>query len=182
MPLFRSRNKEYEKAARLLSDGKTERAIEMFREIIKADPLDTNSMVALAVALLEKQENPKIASPDTEEALALLDRAASIEPQDPVPIFNKGVFYRKLGMHQEALEAFEMALEVEERQPLAILHMAEIHYELENWEEAIELARLALTRDPGLEYALSWVRDAMIKAGQLEDTINDIRRAKSKEN
>ncbi|MBD3406065.1 MAG: tetratricopeptide repeat protein [Candidatus Lokiarchaeota archaeon] len=180
MPLFRKRNKEYDKAARLLSEGKIEESIEMFRDIIRADPNDSNSMVALAVALLEVQDDPKRTSEETEEALILLDKAAKLAPDDPVPIFNRGVFYRKLGMYQEALAAFQTALEIEERQPLAVLHMAEIHYELENWEQAIDLARVALTRDPGLEYALTWVRDAMIQAGQLEDAINDIKRAKQK--
>ena len=48
--------------------------------------------------------------------------------------------------------------------------MAEINYELAHWEEAVELARMALVRDPGLEEALSWVPDAMRKAGLLEVT------------
>lgn len=178
VPVFgRSKDIEYEKAARLLANGSTQEAIERLREIVSKKPNHTNARVSLAVALMQAQDEPAIDSPLTIEALEQLDTAASLAPDDPVPYFNKGVLLRDLREFDKALRSFEIALEIEERLAPAILHMAEINYELENWEKAIELARLALIRDPGMEGSMGWVRVAMRKAGLLDDEGNVIDKA-----
>jgi len=177
MPIFgRSKDVEYEEAARLLNDGKAAEAITKLRLIIEKKPDHTNAYITLAVALMEIQEKPTRDSPQTVEALALLDTAANLNRNSPVPHFNMGVMLRNLGLLEEALMSFEKALEREERQPLAIVNMAEINYELERWEDAVRLAKLALIRDPGLESAMGWVRVAMRKAGMLDHDGNVIHR------
>jgi tetratricopeptide (TPR) repeat protein len=93
-----------------------------------------------------------------------------------VPPFNTGVCLRKVGELKMALENFQRALKLEKKQPLALLHIAEINYELGNWETAIEYARMALMRDPGVEGALGWVKDAMRNAGRLDDAGNPIQK------
>jgi tetratricopeptide (TPR) repeat protein len=165
MPFSRRKiDTDYEQAAKLLADGNYRESIDVLRQIISKSPRHTNAMVSLAVALIEQQDTPEKDSPLTEEALGLLDKAAAQAPRDAVPLFNKGVCLRDLGMLEEALVSFQAALDIEKRLPLAILHMAEINYELGRWEESIELARLALIRDPGLEGSMEWVRDAVSKA------------------
>jgi tetratricopeptide (TPR) repeat protein len=177
MPLFRrSKDKEYEAAARLLANGNTAHAIDVLEKIVELNPDHMNAHVSLAVALMEVQENPTVDSPQTIEAFAHLDTAANLDPNNPVPVFNMGVTQRNLGLLEESLVSFEKALEIEDRQPLAILHMAEVNYELERWEEALRLAKLALVRDPGLEESMGWVRVAMRKAGMIDDDGNVIRR------
>lgn len=131
-------------------------------------------MTTLGVALLEIQGDARWEDPRTQEAFRLFDRASEINPKDPIPLFNKAVSLRNLGRLEEALEVFQQVLDIEERLPLAILHMAEINYELEQWEKAIELARLALIRDPGIGEALTWVKEAMRKAGYLDEEGNVI--------
>jgi len=162
----RNEDSEYEQAATLLANGKIEQAIGRLRDILANTPSHTNAMVSLAVALIEAQDTPDRENPSTREALDLLDKAASTASKDPVPLFNKGVCLRNLGMLEEALTAFQTALDREKRQPLAILHMAEINYELGRWDRAVQLARLALVRDPGFEEALGWVPDAVSKAAR----------------
>ncbi|MGY5875532.1 MAG: hypothetical protein RTU30_07285, partial [Candidatus Thorarchaeota archaeon] len=103
MPLFRRKDKDYDDAARLLSDGNVREAVDGLREILRGNPYHTNAMVTLAVALLEIQEYLDRESPRTLEAFELLDKAAELLPGDIVPIFNKGVCQRKLGLHEEAL-------------------------------------------------------------------------------
>jgi len=175
VPIFeRSKDTEYEQAARLLANNDTFAAIERFREIISKKPDHINARVSLAVALMHAQDEPKPDSPFTIEALEQLDTAASLAPEDPVPYFNKGVLLRDLKQFDKAIRCFELALDIEERLAPAILHMAEINYELENWDKAIELARLALIRDPGMESSMGWVRVAMRKAGLLDDDGNVI--------
>jgi tetratricopeptide (TPR) repeat protein len=177
MPLFgRSKNQDYQKAARMLHDGKANDAIAELRSIIEKEPGHVNSHVTLAVALMQVQEQPTRDSPQTIEALAHLETAAKLDLKDPIPYFNMGVMLRSLGQREESLVAFEKALEREDRQPLALANMAEINYELERWDEAIRLARLALIRDPGLESSMGWVRVAMRKAGLLDHDGNVIQR------
>jgi tetratricopeptide (TPR) repeat protein len=175
VPLFgRSKDKEYEQAARKLADGQIQEAIDLLRNIISKRPDNRNARITLAVALMQAQDKPDKDDPLTMEALQQLDTAAKLNPDDPVPYFNKGVLLRNVGLLDDALRSFEVALDIEERMALAILHMAEINYELERWEKAIELARLALVRDPGLEGSMGWVRIAMRKAGMLDDDGNPI--------
>ncbi len=172
--LRRKSDKRYKEAARLLSDGRASEAISILKEILQQDPKHSNALTTLGVALLEIQGNAKWDDPGTQEAFRLFDRAAEINPKDPVPLFNKAVSLRNLDRLEEALEVFQQVLDIEERLPLAILHMAEINYELGRWEKAIELARLALIRDPGIGEALSWVKEAMRKAGYLDEDGNVI--------
>ncbi len=175
MPLFkRSRDKEYELAARKLAEGQIREAIDLLRDILSKRPDNKNAKITLAVALMQAQDKPSKDDPLTIEALQQLDSAAMMNPDDPVPYFNKGVLLRNIGLLEEALRSFEIALDIEERMALAIVHMAEINYELKRWEKAIELARLALVRDPGLEESMGWVRIAMRKAGMLDDDGNPI--------
>jgi tetratricopeptide (TPR) repeat protein len=170
----RKKDIEYREAARKLADGNPKDAIDQLRNILEEKPKHVNAMVTLAVALIQVQKSPALESAETGEAMRLLDKAGEMRPKDPVPVFNKGVCLRDLGLLEEALESFEAALKLEKRLPIAIVHMAEINYELERWEDAVHLARLALIRDPGLEEALGWVPDAMTKAGYLDDEGNVI--------
>jgi len=175
VPIFgRSKDADYDEAARLLANNETLSAIDRLREIIRNKPDHTNARISLAVALMQVQDESDIESPRTIEALEQLDTAASLAPNDPLPYFNKGVLLRDLKEFDKALRSFEIALDIEGRLAPAILHMAEIHYELENWEKALELARLTLIRDPGMEGSMGWVRVAMRKAGLLDDDGNVI--------
>jgi tetratricopeptide (TPR) repeat protein len=169
MPIFgRKKDKEYQEAAKLLAEDRPREAAEKLTSFLEKHPNDINGIVTLAIALIHGQEEPDKDAPETQEAFALLDRAAELKPKDVVPVFNKAVCLRDLGMLEEALDQFDMALEIEDRLTLAILHKAEINYELERWQEAVELARLALIRDPGIESALTWVPKAMENAGMLD--------------
>ena len=177
MPIFgRSKDSDYRNAARMLNEGRVEDAITELKIIIEKNPEHLNAYITLAVALMEAQKDPKSDSVQTIEAFALLDTAAALDPENPLPHFNMGVMQRNLGLLEESLGSFEKALEREKRQPLAIANMAEVNYELQRWEEAVRLAKLALIRDPGLEGAMGWVRVAMRKAGMLDDDGNVINR------
>ena len=175
MPFFKKMNIEaYRAAARLLADGQTEIAIEKLREIIEEEPKHKNALIAMGVALIQIQEQPSIDNQQTTEAFEYLDKAASLSPKNPVAVFNKGVCLREIGMLHEALVQFDAVLAIEKKNPLSILHKAEINYELGNWREALKLAKLALARDPGLAGSMEWVKDAMKKAGLMDEEGNVI--------
>ncbi|MEM2141829.1 MAG: tetratricopeptide repeat protein [Candidatus Thorarchaeota archaeon] len=166
---FLKKNDCYNKAAQMLLESRLDEAITLLRGILEKDPTDYKATVTLAVSLMELQNPPRENSAETREALELLDRAIKDRPDDPVAVFNKGVCLRKLGNLEPALECFKAALELDEKLSIALLHVAEINYELERWNEAIEYARKALTRDPGFEHSLTWVREAIRKASARQD-------------
>ena len=172
----RKQDESYREAASLLAEGMAQDAIDRFREILMDKPNHYSSLIAMGVALIQVQETPSINDPRTDEAFRYLDQAASMDRKNPIPIFNKGVCLRNIGMLEEALETFDQVLAIERKNPLAVLHKAEINYELERWEESLVLAKLALARDPGLEGSMGWVRNAMKKAGLLDDDGNVIRK------
>jgi len=169
----KEKDKKYEKAAEMLAEEKYEEAISLLEKVLKIDPEHTNALTSMGVAMISMHVNPNLADPSIAEGLDYLNRAAEINPEDPIPIFNKAVLLRKLNRPEEAIETFKEVLEIEERQPLALLHIAEINYELERWETAIDYARRALIRDPGLKEALTWVPKAMEKAGMLDEEQTD---------
>ncbi len=175
MKLFgRKKDDKYTEAAKLLADGEVEKAVEILQGVLEDNPDHANAHTSLGVALVHLQENPSADSPEMQEAFQHFERAFELEPDDAVPIFNKAVALRDLGLFEEALASFDRVLEVEERNTLAVLHKAEINYELENYEEALRLAKLALVRDPSLEEQLVWVKDAMRRGGFLDDGGNVI--------
>ena len=89
MPLFgRTKDLDYRNAARLLNEGRVEEAITALRIIIEKKPEYINAYITLAVALMEVQETPTRDSPQTVDALALLDTAAALDPKNPIPHFN----------------------------------------------------------------------------------------------
>lgn len=179
MPLFGRRKSEYEQAAELVTKGEIDKAIPILERVIAKRSTHTNARVALAVALLERQDEATREAQDTQRAFRLLDEAAELAPDDPVPPFNRGVCLRKLDEPEAALESFSTALEIHEQLPLALLHMAEINYELERWGEAIGLTRKALVMDPGFEASMGWVRDALQQAGKLDAGKNVIEKEAS---
>ena len=175
MPIFgRKRNREYEDAVRLLADGQVDDAIRQLRIIVDENPTFTNALTSLGVAMIQSLGENKEDGRTISEAMEFLDRAAAANPRDPIPVFNKAVCLREIGRPNDAIAAFDYVLELEERFSLAVLHKAEINYELENYEEAVDLARLAAIRDPSTTATMSWVKDAMEKAGLLDEDGNPI--------
>ena len=175
MPIFgRKKNKEYELAVRLLAEGQFEDAIQRLRAIIDEHPNYTNALTSLGVAMIQSLGENKEDGRVIQEAFDYLDRAMDSNPKDPIPVFNKAVCLRDLNRLNDALVTFQRVLEIQERFALAVLHQSEINYELENWEEAVDLARLAAIRDPSTTVSMTWVKDAMEKAGLLDEDGNPI--------
>ncbi|MHA2425281.1 MAG: tetratricopeptide repeat protein [Candidatus Thorarchaeota archaeon] len=175
MPIFgRNRNKEYEQAVKLLAEGQIEEAIDHLRLILENYPDYTDALTSIGVAMIQSLGEHKQDGRVVQEAFDYLDRAMASNPKDPVPVFNKAVCLRDLGRFDDAIATFDRVLEMEERFALAVLHKAEIRYEQEMYEEAVDLARLAAIRDPSTTVSMTWVKDAMEKAGLLDEDGNPI--------
>ena len=84
----------YYAALDLMADGHLERAVDAYRESIAADPRYTEAMHGLARALQDLQRY--------DEAIAVAQRIAEIDPDDVLAHTSLSVLYQKKGMIPEA--------------------------------------------------------------------------------
>ncbi len=73
----------------MLAEGRNREAIDALRLLIEKNSNHVNGHITLAIALMQKQEDPGKKNPDTIEALALLDTATSLNPNYPIPLIEK---------------------------------------------------------------------------------------------
>jgi Flp pilus assembly protein TadD len=85
---------QYYAALDLLADGQPERAVEAFRKSLNADPTHGEAMHGLARALQDLNQ--------LDEAIAVAQRIAEIDPDDVLAHTSLSVLYQKKGMIPEA--------------------------------------------------------------------------------
>jgi len=78
----------------LMADGQLEKAVDAYRESLTADPTFTEAMHGLARALQDMQRY--------DEAIAVAQRLAEIDPDDVLAHTSLSVLYQKKGMIPEA--------------------------------------------------------------------------------
>jgi Flp pilus assembly protein TadD len=94
-PNARQRAEDYYYAALdLMADGHLEKAVVAYQESLAADPTFTEAMHGLARALQDLQRY--------DEAIAVAQRLAEIEPDDVLAHTSLSVLYQKKGMIPEA--------------------------------------------------------------------------------
>jgi tetratricopeptide (TPR) repeat protein len=84
----------YYSALDLMADGQLEKAVDAYRESLTADPTFTEAMHGLARALQDMQRY--------DEAIAVAQRLAEIDPDDVLAHTSLSVLYQKKGMIPEA--------------------------------------------------------------------------------
>lgn len=84
----------YYAALDLMADGQLERAVAEYQQSLAADPTFTEAMHGLARALQDLQRY--------DEAIAVAQRLAEIEPDDVLAHTSLSVLYQKKGMIPEA--------------------------------------------------------------------------------
>ncbi|HYM75109.1 MAG TPA: tetratricopeptide repeat protein [Candidatus Dormibacteraeota bacterium] len=84
----------YYDALDLMADGHLEPAVAAFQESVKADPTFTEAMHGLARALQDLQR--------LDEAIAVAQQIAEIDPDDVLAHTSLSVLYQKKGMIPEA--------------------------------------------------------------------------------
>ena len=86
----------YYAALDLFADGKHERAVEEYRKSLEADPNYTEAMHGMARALQDLNR--------LDEAIAIANRIAEVDPNDVLAHTSLSVLYQKKGMIPEAEE------------------------------------------------------------------------------
>lgn len=84
----------YYAALDLMAEGQTEQAVSAYRESIAADPTFTEAMHGLARALQDLERY--------DEAIAVAQKIAEIDPDDVLAHTSLSVLYQKKGMIPEA--------------------------------------------------------------------------------
>lgn len=108
MPLPDERIREAERLAALADtarrDGKSERAIELYRESIEFSADFPDVWNNLGLLLLEDGQPDK--------AISAFSMASELNPTDPRPITNIGITNMRVGWAEDAIDDFHRALEI----------------------------------------------------------------------
>jgi tetratricopeptide (TPR) repeat protein len=119
----------------------TAKAIESFREAIKADPNHANAYNYLGYLFAERGEN-------LDEAVALITRAVEIEPDNGYFLDSLGWAYYQKGMIAEALPQMERAASLVSDDAVILEHLGDVYLKAGRGREAVEAWRRALTIAP----------------------------------
>lgn len=129
-------------ARSLLSDrqGNLARAEEDLRRIIALEPDNATALNQLGYTLADRTDR-------YEEALALLERAIAIDPEDPAIIDSLAWAQYKLGRYEEALANLERAFAVFP-DPEVAAHLGEVLWMMDRRSEANRVWNNALRENP----------------------------------
>ena len=95
-------------AGNLLKAGKTEEAIELFKQLLKENPRNVNAMRFLAVAYWKEKKH-------LDDAEALLLRAVELAPDYALNWVNLGMVQLERNKYPQAVESWEKATDLEPR-------------------------------------------------------------------
>ena len=106
----------YHLARDLAGSGKTDLAVDLFRQSLALNPDDDTVQVSLGVALCQR-ENPRSQQEDLREAVEHLRQAIAINPKNPAAFQYLGFAMCKQGDVQGGLEQYRHAVSIDPRNP-----------------------------------------------------------------
>lgn len=137
---------------RKLSDGITaleinnnKRAQALFDALLKEHPQD----VSLLVNIAEAYEKHGL----FEEAAALLEKAAALDPGAAYIHNKRGIIYRKMKRFDDAESAFSAALAITPDDPYLYFNRGRTFVDSQKWQEALAAGQKALELLPGFQEA-----------------------------
>lgn len=116
-------------AHRHFSENRPEAAEEIFRDVLQADPTNTEAMAGLGAGLLRRGL--------LDDAFEVLGRATSLDRSNPEPYRNLALAYRLRGEDENALVCLETALSLEPERVETLISVGETLLALGRREEAI---------------------------------------------
>ncbi|MCX7885669.1 MAG: tetratricopeptide repeat protein [Verrucomicrobiae bacterium] len=123
--------------------GQYEKAAALFRKSLELDPNNHNAANYLGYMWADRNEN-------LNEALELIQKAVSLQPDNAAYLDSLGWVYYRLGRLEDALKHLRRAIELSAKEPDPILydHLADVLHALNQREEAIQALRKAIELDP----------------------------------
>jgi len=141
-----SGNRALQEAQALLARGDLVRARTLCEAIVRDDPLDPEAHHFFAI--VEYQRG------DLGHALALVDRAISIETKSADFLNSRGIILQALGRLEDALRSYDQALAIAPRNPKVLYNRGIILHATDRLDEALESYRKALQVQPNYPEAL----------------------------
>lgn len=129
-----------EEAKALESEGRTEAAAALYRDILEQDPENVRALNNLSTIW----ENDGW----LDSALRLLDRAVAVAPEIPVIHYNRGHVLQGLDRAEEAVGAYRQALDLAPDMTAAARNLSQLLYGEDRLDEAAEMLRRWLTVEP----------------------------------
>ena len=139
-----------------------EEAAAYFREALAGDPENAEAHLQLALCLDEIEGQRK-------EALAAVDRAIAIEPEEPVFHIVRSSILAQLHKGSAALEAANAALALAPDSPQSYVAVARAELARERWADSETAARAALALDGDDESAQGILAVALRMQGKSEE-------------
>lgn len=138
-------DKLMEDAQKLVADQQYEKAISLYKQVIKSDPICTDAYMNIGICY----DNLK----DYSSAIDFFDMALEIYPLYPKAWLNKAITYHHMGDIGEALSCFGRAIELDKNYGLAYYNKGVLLMETGDYRLALECFTKTLEIDPNNENA-----------------------------
>jgi Flp pilus assembly protein TadD len=152
-PVDPSAQRAFDDARRALRAGRIEQAERAFRALVKSHPELGGPHANLGLIYGQAGK--------LNEAVAELEEAARVSPQQPLYFNHLGIAYRQQGQFAKAREAYEKAIELAPEYPAPLLNLGILHdLYLGDGRRALELYDRYLALSPGGDAQVTkWVAD-----------------------
>lgn len=137
-------NRDYDRAYYYLGHiyekiGKKDLAIEVFKECVRIDPYDFNSLNIIGAIYIDLKEYDK--------ALFYIDKSLEVNPSYGIAIYNKGVLKKAENKNSEALKIYISAIDKYDDAYL-FLNMSAIYIEENKLDDALDILNEGIFRFP----------------------------------
>lgn len=146
-------------AQQMVKRGEFQEASRLFREVLKRDPNDLNSLYGL-LYLAPYLPPPPAGQPSGDDVEALYARAQRIAPKNPQVYLYHGTALVRQEKNEAAVAAYEKAIELKPDYAEAHLYLGAVLEKVNRPDQAVEHYRLALKAQPSF-------RPAQLQLGRL---------------
>jgi len=106
---------------------------------------------------------------DFDEAEALYQRAAQLNPDDPLSLSSLGYLYLEQDRLTDAEQAFRKAQQLQPTLPIVHLHMATLLQRQKKWEEAVRELQAAIEHQPENPHHYRVLADLFVDMGRRDE-------------
>lgn len=135
--------------------------LETLAKEFSTDRMKADAAVHDAVSSVETWERGgKTKDAASKDALASLDVALRLFPQDPWVKIAQGTVYFRLGNYEKAIASFQSVLVLEPRNTTALNNLAAVYNQVGEYEEAAEAVSKALQQSPRILIPAEYPRNS----------------------
>lgn len=118
--------------------GDKDASIGQMRKVLELDPNHADSLNFIGYTYAEKGIN-------LDEALELIQKALTIQPESGYIIDSLGWVYYQKGQYEKALDTLKKAFSLVSEDPTIAEHLGDVYFKVNNYEKSIEMYEKALS-------------------------------------